>query len=95
VRDVKTRKNTAKPLKEITPNTNDADKYQHDDVQVHRTTQTSGRGTNKSLDKSNDMSKLFDKNRNAINNITTLQRYPQKIKTGGVQGIHKRDHSEI
>jgi hypothetical protein len=49
VRDVKTRKNTAKPLKKITPNTNDADEYQHDDVQVHRTTQTSGRGTNKSL----------------------------------------------
>ena len=47
------------------------------------------------LDKSNDMSKLFDKNRNAINNITTLQRYPQKIETGGVQGIHERDHSEI
>ena len=47
------------------------------------------------LDKSNDMSKMFDKNRNAINNITTLQRYPQKIKTGGVQGIHERDHSEI
>jgi hypothetical protein len=33
------------------------------------------------LDKSNSMSKLFNKNQNAINTITTLQRYPQKIET--------------
>ena len=64
--------NTVEQLKTITLNTNDAGQYQHDDVikLIKQLKQVAKEQFN-TLDKTNSMSKLFDRNRNTINTITT------------------------
>jgi hypothetical protein len=71
--------NTVEQLKTITLNTNDAGQYQHDDVitLIKQLKQVAKEQFNP-LDKTNSMSKLFDRNRNTINTITTQDAYDYK-----------------
>jgi len=75
----KNKKNTVEQLKKITLNTDNAGQYQHDDVIkfIEQLKQVAKEQFNP-LDKNNGMSKLFDKNRNTINNITTKDAYDYK-----------------
>ncbi len=80
----KNKKNTVEQLKKITLNTDNAGQYQHDDVIkfIEQLKQVAKEQFNP-LDKNNGMSKLFDKNRNTINNITkpTFEISAQKMAT--------------
>ena len=71
--------NTIKQLKEITLNTKNAGQYQLDDVIkfIEQLKQLAKEQFNP-LDKTNGMSKLFDRNQNAINAITTQDAYNYK-----------------
>ncbi len=64
--------NTVKQPKKITLNTNNTGQYQHNDIikLIKQLKQVAKEQINP-LDKTNSMSKLFDRNRNAINTITT------------------------
>ena len=71
--------NTVDQLKKITLTLDDAGQYQHDDVIkfIEQLKQVAKEQFNP-LDKTNGMSKLFDKNWNAINTITTQDNYDYK-----------------
>ena len=64
--------NTIKQLKKIKLNTDDAGQYQHNDIInfIEQLKQVTKEQLNP-LDKTTGMSKLFDKNQNTINTITT------------------------
>ncbi len=64
--------NTIKQLKKIKLNTDDAGQYQHNDNInfIEQLKQVTKEQLNP-LDKTTGMSKLFDKNQNTINTITT------------------------
>jgi len=71
--------NTIEQLKKIKLNTDDAGQYQHNDVIkfIEQLKQVAKEQFNP-LDKTNGMSKLFDKNQNTINTITTQDAYDYK-----------------
>ena len=71
--------NTAKQLKKIKLTIDDAGQYQHDDVIkfIEQLKQVAKEQFNP-LDKINGMSKVFEKNQNTINTITTQHAYNYK-----------------
>ena len=71
--------NTVEQLKKITLTIDDAGQYQHDDVIkfIEQLKQVAKEQFNP-LDKTNGMSKLFEKNQNTINTITTQHAYDYK-----------------
>ena len=71
--------NTVDELKKITINTDDTGQYQHDDVIkfIEQLKQVAKEQFNP-LDKMNGMTKLFDRNQNAINTITMQDAYDYK-----------------
>jgi len=71
--------NTVKQLKKIKLTIDDAGQYQHDDVIkfIEQLKQVAKEQFNP-LDKTNGMSKLFEKNQNTINTITTQHAYDYK-----------------
>ena len=75
----KNKLNTVKQLKKIKLTINDAGQYQHDDIVkfIEQLKQVAKEQFNP-LDKNNSMSKLFKKNQNTINTITTQHAYDYK-----------------
>jgi hypothetical protein len=71
--------NTVEQLKKIKLTINDAGQYQHDDIIkfIKQLKQVAKEQFNP-LDKNNGMSKLFEKNQNTINTITTQHAYNYK-----------------
>jgi len=95
----KNKTNTVEQRKKIKPTLDDAGQYQHDDVIkiIEQLKQVAKEQFNP-LDKTNGMSKLFEKNQNTINSITTQHAHDYKDilkkSTRGIQSIHERNHSE-
>ena len=68
--------NTVEQLKKIKLNTDDVGQYQHDDViKFTKKLKQVAKEQFNPLDKTNNMSKLFDKNQNTINTITMQDAY--------------------
>jgi len=81
--------NTVEQLKKIKLNINDAGQYQHVDVIkfIEQLKQVAKEQFNP-LDKTNGMSKLFEKNQNAINTITTQHAYVFRCHVHAYNGMH-------
>ena len=75
----KNKLNTVKQLKKIQLTIDDAGQYEHDDfIKFIEQLKQMAKEQFNPLDKNNGMSKLFEKNQNTINTITTQHAYDYK-----------------